>query len=917
MRYIFLTFLLLIFSSSFAQPGNYFLSHFSPTEESFDNVCFDIVQNQNGVMYFATRNGILEFDGRSWNLIPANGSVYSLQVSSDGTLYWAGANGFGTIITDDQGFQHVQSLSPPDVKEVFVSIIVDDKLYFLSNEGLYLYENPEKEPLTIPSSNFTGAFTGLFEIYGSLYLTSEQEALLKVEGNNLVRTSLGFSVSDEILFVTPGDNHYLVGLNDSRIFLYGDDRTPKQINLQDMQYAKASVIVEGKWLNPQLMVLATLRGGMIFVDALSGKTQEIVNYATGLPDNEVYTLMTDKSQTVWAAHEYGFTRVSPYLPFRSFSHYDGLQGNLLCVLSFGKDVYAGTSSGLFKLVQEEIYDEIVSYVDVELKPDTKKGQKKQKGNASETINVQPAGDEPINESKKRGFLRFLKKKKTKSEGAIPNEGADPLKQRDTQQDGKSYESHRKVERVLRSAHYTYKKVNGINAKVTQLIEANGHLIAAGLSGAFEIQGLDAKPILEEPARSIFPSSEDDRLFISTYKNEMKTLRRNSNGWISEGLFDELDDEISFMFQGSKEEYWLCAMDKVYRLEIKNNAISNIQTIAFPNPNFDEVVGTALDDKIVLANSNGFFQFDRDKGSFIRVDSLGELSHYFAANGNIWFRDSHDWKLFGKKPGRNLHLLNLYKDLRFVTADGDSENLWLITANNELYKFFTDQLTTHEVDHPLILKAVRNAKQRVSRKGKIQFDQEKSAVTFDVIEPDYLAAESIEYRFQLEGLEKNWSAWSHSNNTIDFPYLPPGDYSLHVQARDIFGSVREMDAVSFEVLPPYWKRTWFYALEFLLFASLVVLSFRLSTRYHFISRLLSLLTIILLIQFIQTVIGETFETRASPVMDFFIQVLVAVLILPVEGYLRNLLLRSVEPGSILHRLIPTKENTEPEEEQSKD
>jgi hypothetical protein len=127
----------------------------------------------------------------------------------------------------------------------------------------------------------------------------------------------------------------------------------------------------------------------------------------------------------------------------------------------------------------------------------------------------------------------------------------------------------------------------------------------------------------------------------------------------------------------------------------------------------------------------------------------------------------------------------------------------------------------------------------------------------------------------------------------------------------------MDAVSFEVLPPYWKRTWFYALEFLLFASLVVLSFRLSTRYHVISRLLSLLTIILLIQFIQTVIGETFETRASPVMDFFIQVLVAVLILPVEGYLRNLLLQSVEPGSILHRLIPTKENTGPEEEQSKD
>ena len=69
------------------------------------------------------------------------------------------------------------------------------------------------------------------------------------------------------------------------------------------------------------------------------------------------------------------------------------------------------------------------------------------------------------------------------------------------------------------------------------------------------------------------------LFISTYKNEMKTFRRNNNGWVSEGLFDELDDEISFMFQSSKEEYWLCAIDKVYRLEIVNGDIRNIQTIA--------------------------------------------------------------------------------------------------------------------------------------------------------------------------------------------------------------------------------------------------------------------------------------------------------------------------------------------------
>lgn len=916
MRYIFLTFFLLIFFGSIAQPGNYFLSHFSPTEESFDNVCFDIVQTPNGITYFATRNGILEFDGRSWSLIPANGSVYSLQVDANGTVYWAGAGGYGTIVTDDQGTQQVQSLSPEGVIEIFVSLIVEDKIYFLNNEALFVYSEGRKEPIKIPSSTLTGAFNSVFEVFGSIYLTTEREGLHKVEGNNLVRSSLGFSEDDEILFVTPGDNNYLIGLTDSRTFLYGNDHSPSEIKLQDSQYAQANVVVEGKWLNPQLLVLATLRGGMIFVNAMTGKTEQIVNYSTGLPDNEVYTLMTDKGQSVWAAHEYGFTRVSPFLPFRSFSHYEGLQGNLLCVISFGGAVYVGTSSGLFKLVQEDIYDEIVSYVDVQIK-DPKRGSKKQKDtNENEIVTPSPES-EPINESRKRGFLRFLKKKKDKPVNTIPNVDDKSSKRATSSNEGKRFESQRKVERVLRSAHYSYKKVDGINAKVTQLIEADGRLIAAGLSGAFEIDGLKAKPILEEPASSVFPSSDGEMLFISTYKNEMKAFKRTDDGWSPEGLLNDLDDDISFIFQGSKEEYWVCAIDKVYRLEIVNGDIRNIQTIPFPNPDFDNVVGAALDDKIMLANSNGFFEFDRGKGSFVRIDSLGDLSYYFAANGNIWFRDSHDWKLFGKKSGRNLHLLNLYQDLRFVTSDENSENLWLITGNNELYKFFTDQVTARELDYPLILKAIRNAKQRVSRKGKIQFDQANSSVTFEVIQPDYLASQSTEYRYQVEGLEKTWSPWSSSYNTIDFPYLPPGDFKLRVQAKDIFGNVQELEAVSFEVLAPYWKRTWFYALEFLLFLSLVVLSFRLSTRYHLISRLLSLLTIILLIQFIQTVIGETFETRASPVMDFFVQVLVAVLILPIEGYLRNLLMQSVEPGSILHRLIPTKENTERGEEQSKD
>ena len=173
---------------------------------------------------------------------------------------------------------------------------------------------------------------------------------------------------------------------------------------------------------------------------------------------------------------------------------------------------------------------------------------------------------------------------------------------------------------------------------------------------------------------------------------------------------------------------------------------------------------------------------------------------------------------------------------------------------------------------------------------------------------------MEYRYHITGLDQDWTDWSQANNVIEIPYLPSGDYSVEVESRDIFGKVSAMDVIDLDVVPPYWKRPWFYALEVLAVSLFVILSFRLSTRYRIISRLLMLLTIIMLIQFVETIIGETLITKTSPVIDFLIQVIIAMLILPIEGYLRELMLRSLDTSHRFYRFIAPKAQTsrDPEE-----
>src|SRR5437660_821165 len=79
---------------TFAQQGNYFLSNFSPSDERIDYFTFGMTQDAKGVMYFANKNGVLEFDGRNWKLISTPGPVFTITTSGP-DVFLGGLNGFG------------------------------------------------------------------------------------------------------------------------------------------------------------------------------------------------------------------------------------------------------------------------------------------------------------------------------------------------------------------------------------------------------------------------------------------------------------------------------------------------------------------------------------------------------------------------------------------------------------------------------------------------------------------------------------------------------------------------------------------------------------------------------------------------------------------------------------------------------
>jgi hypothetical protein len=403
-----------------------------------------------------------------------------------------------------------------------------------------------------------------------------------------------------------------------------------------------------------------------------------------------------------------------------------------------------------------------------------------------------------------------------------------------------------------------------------------------------VSGLESKLILLEPVRSLFFSPSLQQLIIGTYAGKVKTLDQEINGWSNTNLIDSLNDFISHSFEDRLENMWLCGRKNIYKVEILDGSITDLISYPISNPSRDETVGLAYGSEIYVAASGQFSRFDAKSSTFIKYDSLPGPRKYFASAGYFWFHDGAKWRTVDTKlQSLKMDWLGLFPNLRYLAPNNLGDGLWVITANNELYKFTNTSNESDPTNYPLFLRAVKG--EEISIEKRMEILQNDGLITFEFVQPEFIGLNATQFRYQIKGKNINWSSWSSSNNVISLSPLTPGNYELLVQSRDLLGNESNAEQIKFVVLPPYWQRWWFYALEVFVFSFFVTVSLRLAranTRYRYISQILSLITVVMLIQFLETVISSLFGSRTSPVIDFAIQVVVALMVFPVEYFARD-------------------------------
>lgn len=278
--------------------------------------------------------------------------------------------------------------------------------------------------------------------------------------------------------------------------------------------------------------------------------------------------------------------------------------------------------------------------------------------------------------------------------------------------------------------------------------------------------------------------------------------------------------------------WLATMGNgVWKCDPKTNF--------YKNYSYKEGVDNSLSSNSVssiMQDSKGNIWFSTDRGGICRYNEAQDDFTTFSIEdglpddvaynileddaGNLWFGtnkglvkfnpESKDIRVFTNKDGLLGNQFNYQSALKaqdgrfyFGGVDGliafdptvQEEEKPLPPVYISKFSIYNKEVTVHTPASPL--------KQCIVHTDEIVLPYDQSNISFDVALLSYSTAESNQYYYRMEPLDRDWVR-AASNQNISYAKLPPGKYTFRVQATHGNKSESSTRSLSIIILPPWWQ-----------------------------------------------------------------------------------------------------------------
>ncbi|MEE4213483.1 MAG: hypothetical protein V2I34_00355, partial [Bacteroidales bacterium] len=655
---------------SYGQEGIPYISYFDEnTDIEVQN--WSICQDNDNMMIFANRRGLLTYDGYSWNLIQLQHIPVTLRkCPSNNRIYMGSSDNYGLLEKKPGGSYQYLSLSGDTANPGLITNIIftDTTVIYYSEKSISVHKLDNTSDFKRWYAEPGSPYTGMIAHLGKLFFNLKGEGLFRIESDTLFPIVTGYLTENrEILFSIPfDDDKKLLGTDDNRLQLF-DRIKYYDFEISRPEYLQENILSDAVFISDSLLALSTLYGGILVVNRETGDEVALLNYQNGLPDDEIFAMNTDNNDGLWLTHGYGICRVDFNLPVSSFSYYPGLEGVVTTVLFHRNRLYAGTNLGLFYLDQVREYDK--KEILYRVPPSSMKKQEERPAGRQEEKDRPAAleegkrGEGGILPGKPvRRFLNMLFGREEEAPEKATGKAAEEAAKEAAEETAGEEETMEEVRdqkpaydtrtiSVLKSINYVYREIEGIDNRIKQMLPAGKGILALSSSGLHYIEDSTASLILDNRLINAVGKVDDDN-FIICSTDGVSTLVRNSGAggsgaggsgpdnstkrsgdpvsrdrlginpsnpgeWKAGKTLEGIEKPVYNAFAADRSTYWLGTVNGVIKLEGSwERADFEIKEYLFPRDYPVEYRVAGVNDSIYAFAESGILAYSPAKDAFI-------------------------------------------------------------------------------------------------------------------------------------------------------------------------------------------------------------------------------------------------------------------------------------------------------------
>ncbi len=749
------------YSQTISETGLPYIQNYTSIDYNAFDQNWGATQDSLGIMYFANGDGVLTYNGVSWDLIqlPNKATVFALTTGNKGKIYVGAIDELGYLEPNSKGVLAYTSLllklpkKLHDFSEIRTICVAKDGLFFNSKKYIFKWDGVKFQFWKNSGDSF------MFSVNNIIFKRFKDKGLMSFKNNQFKLVSNGeFFANTKIYSILQFNKNEFLIVTANKLFVF-NGKEHKELKTNVPQFFTDNFLYTGVVLNDGSFALGSFYKGILVLDK-NGQKKVVLSQKGLLNTNGVLGLFQDKSGLLWASLNSGIAKIEYPSPFSFFNKYNNAPDLVFDIQRYQGKLFVGSPEGLFYLENQKnsnnslfvkvkgdfggIWD-LILFQDKMLIGSTFGVYEIDKnGNLNKLIDIKVSSFYQSKIDSNRVFIgaesglisMYYKNHKLEFEHKFKeiNTFVDKIVEKDN---GNLWLGVDKNEMIRVSFNSISDARNLINPKVRRFTPKDGLPDDIG------------KPYIIED--NIYIASDDE-----VYKFDSKAQKFLND----KSLFRKLGAEskkVKINYVDDNNRIWLLEYDGDKRID---------QLIAFKENDGTYTLNKLKEERII---------------DLRKYDLLAEFN-----DSIIWYKGKH---------GIIRHDLKI-KQNKSKKSSNTIISKVLYKNDSLLYGGFGFNI-----------------------KPELPF--KNNQFRFEYSSPNFYEESKNQFQYKLEGFDKDWSSWTLETKK-DYTNIPEGNYNFKVRSKNVYGHIGKDDSYSFSILPPWYRSLLAYLIYGLGAISLIVL-----------------------------------------------------------------------------------------------